>query len=108
MEQTLDQATAEAVQIVNTTLVFLKPGPEMFIAVDLDSVTVTWRKPGDNDLISRAHQEKLCLVKDAVRHELAGQLHQLPQVLIVDDTGGVISLFAAEFGVCDPALVFPG
>jgi hypothetical protein len=109
MEKTLDQATADAVQMVNTALRFLKPGPEMFIAVDPAAVSVTWREAGDNALVTLAHQDKLDIIRTAVRNELRDRLHQLPQVLIIDDTGGVIGLYGGyPFGRCDPALVFPG
>jgi hypothetical protein len=109
MEKTLGQATAEAVQMVNTALTSLQPGPEMFLAVDPAAINVTWREPGNNDLVSRGHQDKLDIVRGLVRRELSDRLHQLPQVLIVDDTGGLVALYGTcQFGRCDPALVFPG
>jgi hypothetical protein len=41
-----------------------------------------------------------------VRYEVRGVLHQMAQVLIVDDLGGVIGLFGAEVGTYDPGEVF--
>lgn len=84
---------AEAVELVNEAIAALAVGPEQVIAVDPDEVTVDW----DTWLCS-ARFSKASVVRNAVRGEVHGYLHQMPQVLLVAGDGAVMGLFGLESG----------
>lgn len=89
-----DTYTAEAaVALVGTAIKALQVGPETVIAADPASATVDW------DMYPvPARRSKMFHVRAAVMSELAGVIHQLPQVYLVAEDGVVVTLFGTEYG----------
>ncbi len=101
--QVSTDATARAIATVSKALKDLEPGPERFRAMAPGEFPVDWEKQPPH-----ARCSKLYVVRNAVRSYLQSVLHQMAQVLIVDDQGGVACLFGLDTGTYDPEEAFGG
>jgi len=81
------QPTVWAILTVETAMAMLGVGPEKVIAADPADVQVDWDTEPSPDRVG-----KLRAIWTAVRAEIRPFLHQMPEVLIIDDTGGVVGV----------------